>query len=263
MWGQHILSSLDRLSDVLYACHQENLKTASFLATNYPRVRVVAIDDILNDNTVDMVFIATPAEVFFDIAKKSLLAGKHVFVEKPGAQTVEQINELTTLAQEKKLSFCVGFIYLHHDVYVKLQESIKGNKISSIEMSWNKMGTFKTPIISNLLPHEFSILIDLFGDAQVTSYEAISEHELDVTVSVANIVAHMHINRFSNLKEKKIVIIADNVTYEWNNNVLFENGMQIFSGLNNALDNEIVRALKLHSNDTDLARKVLEIIDKM
>ncbi|RMG78091.1 MAG: gfo/Idh/MocA family oxidoreductase, partial [Bacteroidetes bacterium] len=67
----------------------------------------------------DIVSINTYPETHADLAKKSLLAGKHVFVEKPLATTVEDARELVQMATKKGLKMAVGYILRVHPAWEK------------------------------------------------------------------------------------------------------------------------------------------------
>jgi scyllo-inositol 2-dehydrogenase (NADP+) len=69
----------------------------------YPNVQVArTLDEILADVDIDLVSIASPNETHFDYARRCLLAGKHVLVEKPFTATVSEAKELIALAQKQK-----------------------------------------------------------------------------------------------------------------------------------------------------------------
>ena len=68
-------------------------------------------DRALSDPGVDGVVIATPGHTHFPLARQALLAGKHVFVEKPLATTLEHCRELEALSAERNLKVMVGHIF--------------------------------------------------------------------------------------------------------------------------------------------------------
>jgi len=74
----------------------------------YPNATVSkSFEDLLNDEAIDVVVVNTPDQTHFEFAKKVLLAGKHVVVEKPFTQTVAQAEELIALAREKRLMLTI------------------------------------------------------------------------------------------------------------------------------------------------------------
>ena len=81
-----------------------------------------AIDeDILKDKKVDAVVIATSATTHFELTKKALLSGKHVFVEKPLALKVKDAEELVKIAETEKRKLMVGHLLEYHPAVEKLK----------------------------------------------------------------------------------------------------------------------------------------------
>jgi predicted dehydrogenase len=83
-------------------------RSKNLSAALYPEAAIVRdYADILNDKTIDMVIVNTPDYLHYEMCMQALKAGKHVVVEKPFTQTVEQANELIALAKEKGLVLTV------------------------------------------------------------------------------------------------------------------------------------------------------------
>ncbi len=59
------------------------------------------LDELLNDKEIQVVTVCTPAHTHYELAKKVILAGKSVIVEKPFCDTVEHAKELLALGREK------------------------------------------------------------------------------------------------------------------------------------------------------------------
>ena len=67
----------------------------------YPQAIVVSsLEEILNDETIELVFVLTPSETHYELTKKALLAGKHVVVDKPFTATTAQADELIELSEK-------------------------------------------------------------------------------------------------------------------------------------------------------------------
>lgn len=91
------------------------------------------VEDALTSG-IAAVFIATPHAYLFPLAKRALLAGKHVFVEKPGARTVKEMRELLRLAAQKKRVLMVGFNYRFFDSLQKAKRLIGRGAIGDVTM---------------------------------------------------------------------------------------------------------------------------------
>lgn len=86
----------------LKAVVQPRAVGASAASEIYPSVKSVKnIDDVLTDKDIDLVIVSSPNETHFDYARKSLLAGKHVLIEKPMASTVAECEILMDLAERQ------------------------------------------------------------------------------------------------------------------------------------------------------------------
>ena len=89
----------------LYAVYERSKKTA---VTIYPGILSFdSLESMLADEAIDLVIVNTPNYTHFDFAKKALLAGKHVLVEKSFTVTVEEARELIGLAKEKNKQIAV------------------------------------------------------------------------------------------------------------------------------------------------------------
>ena len=72
----------------------------------------------------DAVTIAVPTDLHYGVAKESLLAGKHVFVEKPATDSAKKTRELVALARAKNLILSVGYLYRFNPAVLKMKELI-------------------------------------------------------------------------------------------------------------------------------------------
>ena len=161
-WGRKLLRVFDDLVNVQWCAHKEDVATKDWIKGNHPNIQT-SLDyfDILKDDSIKAVVIATPINTHFEIVRDALIAGKHVFIEKPITINSQEARELIELA--KDLILFVGHIFLYHPCYRKLKEIISTEIPVTVEMIWNKYGTFHEGIFSNLLSHDISILGDLFG----------------------------------------------------------------------------------------------------
>ena len=89
-------------------------------------------DDLVNDPDIDCIHICTPNSMHYDQAKKALLAGKHVVCEKPLTTTVEEAEELISLAGEKKLVHSTNFNMRFYPLRFELRSLIASNELGEI-----------------------------------------------------------------------------------------------------------------------------------
>ena len=119
-WGKNIVRSFDELG-ALAAISDPDTRTASEISEKFG-VSALPFQEILDDPSIQGVVIAAPAEQHYTLAMTALRAGKHVFVEKPIALSVDHAREMSRLAQEHGLVLMVGHLLQYHPVFEKLKE---------------------------------------------------------------------------------------------------------------------------------------------
>jgi predicted dehydrogenase len=131
---------------------------------NYPAVKVTTdIESVLRDNEVDAVIIATPVFTHFDLAKKALLAGKHVLIEKPMTDTAAHAVELIDLAQQKGKVLMVDHTFLYTAAVQKMKQLIDNGDIGKVkyfDSTRINLGLIQQDVnvLWDLAPHDISIL---------------------------------------------------------------------------------------------------------
>lgn len=89
-------------------------------------------EDLLQDETIDIIDIALPNHLHFEFAEKALLAGKHVYCEKPLAMNVDEAERLVKLAQDKSLTTGVAFSYRFIPAVLRAKQLIEEGRIGDI-----------------------------------------------------------------------------------------------------------------------------------
>ena len=96
------------------------------MQSRYPAVEITDdFDDVLRDPRVDAVAIATPVSTHFRLALRALMAGKHVFVEKPMASTSEEAQRLVDEAARRRLVLAVDHTFVHTGAVRKMRELVE------------------------------------------------------------------------------------------------------------------------------------------
>src|SRR5438552_16765460 len=125
---------------------------------------------LLNGSGLDAVIIATPIRFHHSMAKASLLAGKHTFIEKPMASSVEECEELVQLAEERGLVLMVGHTFLYSPAVRKIKEIVDRGDIGDIQYISSRrlnLGLFQKDInvAWDLAPHDISIVLHIVEEA--------------------------------------------------------------------------------------------------
>ena len=88
--------------------------------------------DIVKSKNVDAVAIVTPVSTHYELAKKALMNGKHVFVEKPFTATVAQAAKLIDLAEKKNLKIMVDHTFLFTGAVQKIKQIVDEGKLGDL-----------------------------------------------------------------------------------------------------------------------------------
>ena len=121
-WGKNLVRNFHNLGVLKLVCDQ-NDAVLSDLKNQYSKIETcLALTDVLSRDYIEGVVISTPAETHFNMAREALLAGKHVYVEKPLVLREEEGEELIELARERNKVLMVGHLLQYHPVFVRLKE---------------------------------------------------------------------------------------------------------------------------------------------
>jgi len=120
-------------------------------------------DSVLKDPAVSAIVIATPSDTHFQLARQALLAGKHVYVEKPLARDVKHAEELDEIATNANLVLMVGHLLLYHPAVNCLKDLIASGELGELlfvrsdRMNFN-MGRRDWSVLWDLAPHDISMM---------------------------------------------------------------------------------------------------------
>ncbi len=170
-WGPNLIRNFAKNHDchIKWLCDLNKSKLAA-LKKNYASSNLIAhSSSVINDPQTDAVIVATPLYTHYDIVKKSLLAGKHVFVEKPFVDSSKKARELTALAEKKKLVLMAGYTYVYSPAIQKIKQTIETGGLGSIYYINSvrvNFGIFrkKESVIWDLAVHDFSIISYWFNE---------------------------------------------------------------------------------------------------
>ena len=164
-WGPNLIRNFDSLSsvDLKVICDLDE-ERLELMKKDYSYVKITKdYNEILEDQGIDAVVIATPVFKHYEIAKKALLSNKHVLIEKPMASTVEEAKELVRIAQEKNKILMVDHTFEYSEAINKMKEIIDSGELGRIfyiRAEWLNLGLLQPDInvIWDLAPHIISII---------------------------------------------------------------------------------------------------------
>lgn len=174
-WGPNLVRNFRSLPDchLKMMCDKQEHRIAH-LKTLYPEVQgATDYALMLNGVDVDAVVIATAVKSHFSLAKASLLAGKHTFIEKPMAGSSEQCEELIEIARKKSLVLMAAHTFLYSPVVQKIKEIVEQGDIGEIRYICARrlnLGIFQKDInvTWDLATHDISIIQHIIGEQPIS-----------------------------------------------------------------------------------------------
>lgn len=170
-WGPNLVRNFRSVPDckvsTICDANQDRLRHVKSL---YPDLDTETnYENLLNDTTLDAIVVATPVRFHFGMAKSALLAGKHVFVEKPLASSVAECEELVEIARKAGLVLMVGHTFLYSPAVRKIKEIIDNGDLGTIRYISARrlnLGLFQKDInvAWDLAPHDISIILHIMGE---------------------------------------------------------------------------------------------------
>jgi len=165
-WGINIAKTIQNTKGIeLITIFDEDIDRIGEAKKLYNFEIFLSLDEVLNSD-IEAVFIATPPATHYKIAKKALLANKHIFVEKPFTLNLEDAYELIELAEKKNLKYMVDHIFIYSEPVKYLKQNIdKFGDIVYINSRRINLGLFQysTDVIWDLAVHDLSIIDYLVG----------------------------------------------------------------------------------------------------
>ncbi len=170
-WGPNLLRNIyaNNRTGKLVMCDSDPARLEK-IRSRYPDVSSTSdCNDLFNDSNLDAVVIATNVSSHYPLAKKALLAGKHVFVEKPFAASIAEAQELVDLGRSKGLVTMVGHTFMFSPPVIKTKEIIDSGELGDIHFitsSRVNLGLHQkdVSVIWDLAPHDFSMLFYWLGE---------------------------------------------------------------------------------------------------
>jgi len=179
------------------------------------------LDEVLADDTLDAVVLATPVPTHAALAQRVLAAGKHCFVEKPMAQSVADAEAVVAAARSADRVLMVGHLLEYHPGVVKLKELIDGGDLGRVLYVYgNRLNLGKLRSDENALwslgAHDISVLLRLAGEepseiqARGESYtrEGVEDVVFCFLRFPSGLAAHLHLSWLDPHKERRFTVVG-------------------------------------------------------
>lgn len=230
-WGPNVARNFHAAAGTkLVAVSDISEKRLGMAQAHYPFIRVSKDPlEVIKAKDVDVVAVVTPVFAHYELAKEALLAGKHVFVEKPFTSTSAQARELIDIAAKKGLKIMVDHTFLFTGAVKKIKQVIDSGELGRLlfyDSVRVNLGLFQhdVNVIWDLAPHDLSIMDHLIGKRPVAitahgsvhfdgGYEDIAY--ICVEFEGNGFIAHFHVNWLSPVKIRKTLISGDKKMLVW------------------------------------------------
>lgn len=184
-------------------------------------VEARTFEQVLDDATIDGVVIAAPAADHARLAEAALAAGKHVFVEKPLALTVEDAERVVAAAQAADRVLMVGHLLQYHPAFLALRDLVAEGRLGELRYLYSNrlnLGQFRQEENSlwSFAPHDLSMLLSLVGEEPdqvwATGAAYLSTDVADVTTTHLGFPsgprAHVFVSWLHPFKEQRLVVVG-------------------------------------------------------
>ncbi|MEO0106423.1 MAG: Gfo/Idh/MocA family oxidoreductase [candidate division WOR-3 bacterium] len=219
-WGPNIVRNLlnNKAVSGVY-CFDIDRKRLRAVQAQFPTVKIVdSYEEILKDQKIKGVCIATPASTHFHLAKMAIEHNKHLFIEKPFTVSMAEAETLFELSRKKGLKLIVDHIFMYHGAIKKIKEIIASGEIGEIlyfDAVRINLGLFQhdVNVLWDLATHDISVMLYLLN-RQPKTVSAIALGHYNTVEDIAyltmlfgnNCIAHIHVNWLAPVKVRRILI---------------------------------------------------------
>jgi predicted dehydrogenase len=222
-WGPNLARNFAALPgcELAWCCDASEAMRERF-APSFPGARFTAdLDEVLADDSLDAVALATPVPTHAALAQRVLEAGKHCFVEKPLAQSVADAEAALAAAEDAGRVLMVGHLLEYHPGVIKLKELIEAGELGRVLYIYgNRLNLGKLRADENALwslgAHDISVLLRLAGEepaeVQARGESYLREGVEDVVFCFlrfpSGLAAHLHLSWLDPHKERRFTVVG-------------------------------------------------------
>lgn len=223
-WGINLLRNFLQTANctVTAICDARNERLEKALLVEKSLQTFTDVDEFLSKASIDAVVIATPVFLHYPLAKKSLLAGKHVLVEKPLTSSSDEAKELIDISEKKNLVLAVDHTFLYTNSVQKIKSIIEKGELGTLQYFDStriNLGLFQPDVnvIWDLAPHDISILNYIVKERPISVQCTGQSHTNNDIENIAylslqyqsNFIAHFACSWVSPVKIRRILIGGD------------------------------------------------------
>jgi len=222
-WGKNLLRNFANLPGVemRMVCDQRP-ETLTRTWNEHPgAIMTNRYEDVLENSDIEAVIIATQTPQHFEMARAALEAGKHVFVEKPMAQTASEAERLVALADAADRRLMVGHLLLYHPAFRYVEDLIRRGDLGDVYYLYSvrvNLGIIRQQenALESLAPHDLSVALQFLGQRPVAisaqGHAYLQPNIEDVVFATVffehGALAHLHTSWLDPHKVRKMTVVG-------------------------------------------------------
>ncbi len=248
-WGPNLARNFHNNPDLnlktICDFSDDRLRAAGKLYQNTEMTKNV--EDLYNDTSLDAIAISTPVSTHFELAKNALLNDKHVWIEKPMTEKVEQAEELIDLAAKNDKTLLVDHTFIYTGAVNKMETLIRSGEVGDLvyyDSTRVNLGLFQqdVDVVWDLAAHDLSIMDHLIPNKKLLVSATGSHYYGDDIVAKSlltiymenNVVAHINVSWVSPVKIRQTLIGGTSKMILWDDNnpsekiKVYDKGVELF-----------------------------------
>ncbi|SKA71586.1 UDP-2-acetamido-3-amino-2,3-dideoxy-glucuronate N-acetyltransferase [Paucidesulfovibrio gracilis DSM 16080] len=240
-WGKNLVRNFHALGVLQLVC-DKNEALLEMFQDQYPGLEgTISYAEVIARDDINCIAIATPAETHYKLAVEAIMAGKHVYVEKPLALHGNEAEKLHALASEHGVTLMVGHLLQYHPVFVKLRQMVGAGELGRVDYIYShrlNLGKIRREenILWSFAPHDISMILSLVGEMpdEVCCHGGYYLHKKIADVTTTHLSfpcgakAHIFVSWLHPFKEQKLVVVGDKKMAVFDDTLPWEQKLTIY-----------------------------------
>ncbi|MBL0942130.1 MAG: Gfo/Idh/MocA family oxidoreductase [Alphaproteobacteria bacterium] len=238
MWGQNLARNFHALG-ALAAINDAHMDRTVALSLHYD-LPVQSLQQILDNSEIEGIVISVPSAQHYELAKKALAAGKHIFVEKPLTLSLASAEDIVTMAEKAERIVMVGHLLQYHPAFLKLVDMVNEGALGELQYIYShrlNIGRIRTQedCLWDLAPHDLSMILALVQKEPMKVQGNAAENAQTGVVDTATLQlafegglkAHVFVSWVHPFKEHRLTVVGSkgmavfDDTQPWSSKLMF------------------------------------------